>query len=54
MEFYIANLQNAMARETKLKQIEWERQHSTADLIVIDEIRTRIRQLPTRPRSGKF
>lgn len=54
MEFYIANLQKAMARETKLKQIEWERQHSTADLIVIDEIRTRIRQLPTRPRSGKF
>ncbi|MEB3312759.1 MAG: lipase family protein [Cyanobacteriota bacterium] len=52
MEFYIANLQKAMDRETKLKQIEWERQHPTADLI--DKIRTRVRQLPTRPRSGKF
>ncbi|MFM7325928.1 MAG: lipase family protein [Nodosilinea sp.] len=52
MEFYIANLQNAMDREAKLKQIERERQVLSGDFM--EEIKTRIHNLPLHPNSQKF
>ena len=51
MEFYIANLQKAMDREAKLKQIERERQSLSGDFM--EELRTRIQNLPIHPDSQK-
>jgi hypothetical protein len=52
MEFYIANLQKAVDREAKLKQIERERQVLSGDFM--EELRTRIHNLPLHPDSQKF
>ena len=51
MEFYITNLQKAIDREAKLKQIERERQVLSGDFM--EEIRTRIQNLPLHPDSQK-
>lgn len=52
MEFYIANLQKALDRETKLKQMERERQALSGDFM--EDLRTRIQNLPIRRDSRKF